>query len=159
MKKNSNDKEQEKLKEVTNNFVQLDESLTENKQSKILETDKKLDFNISLNKDDIIIEDNNDYNKNNKNEKITSKIQIQNLSDKKKFDDLKKNQNINFNKISNNNNDNEKLEVKNPANYNSNEKINSQNSNENKNKLDLSFNNLVYDTLDEPVCDTLVNFN
>jgi len=167
MKKITNDKEKEKLKEVTSdNFMKLDESLTENKESKIFETDKgKLDFKINLNKkgDDIVIEDNNDYNKE-KNKIISksNKVNLQNKFDKKENQNTKEKKK-GFDKINNNIKHEKIIEVKNNQNnYSSNEEINIANQDQNNNsfnkksKYDLSFNNLVYDTLDEPVLDTLV---
>ncbi len=81
------------------------------------------------------------------------------INPKKKNINSQKDYTKNFNKISDNNNvnnANNKL-----VNYSSNENIKTSNSvdvHNMKNKYDLSFNNLVYDTLDESVCDTLVNY-
>ncbi len=192
MKKNTNnEREKEKLKEVTSsNFVQLDESLTENKDSKVFESEKgKLDFDVVLNKnDDIVIEDNNnnkkEYNKKDKskNDLKTNKIQIENKFDKKSNQNINKNKNnnnindqiIGFNKINkenfNNisdlhlNNKNIELNVQqdNKAFYNTNEIMKNEKQQvrspeKAKNKLELSFNNMIYDTLDEPVWDTIVS--
>lgn len=186
--KNSKNKEKEKLEEVTgSNFIQLDESLTENKESKEFETDKgRFDLNIELNdkNDDIIIEDKNEYNKNNKNqnELKSNKIKIENKFDKKSNvnNDFNNENNFNnsnnkfvnlnkFNKENTNNNNtdfslsdkNIELNIKNNSFYNSNEKINKnqqqiKSSEKPKNKIDISFNNMVYDTLDEPVFTTIV---
>lgn len=185
MKKNQNDKEKEKLKEVIDsNFVQLDESLTESKDSKIFETEKgKLDFNIDLNKnDDIIIEDNNEYNKNDKtkNDLKSNAIQVENKFDKKPNKNTNnKDQVISFSKINNKENLNNKnnnrndfsltdknielnVQQENKVFYNSSEKMKNIDNQQvksperAKNKLDISFNNMIYDTLDEPVCDTIV---
>jgi len=192
MKKNTNnEREKEKLKEVTSsNFVQLDESLTENKDSKVFESEKgKLDFDVVLNKnDDIVIEDNNnnkkEYNKKDKskNDLKTNKIQIENKFDKKSNQNINKNKNnnnindqiIGFNKINKENfnnisdlhltNKNIELNVQqdNKAFYNTNEIMKNEKQQvrspeKAKNKLELSFNNMIYDTLDEPVWDTIVS--
>jgi len=159
MKKNSN--ENEKYQGATSmKFIKLDESFSENKESNNFEMGTaKLDLNINFDKDDIAIEDDNDCKKANvKNDTKENKIKIANKSEKKNINS-QKDYTKNFNKISDNNNvnnANNKL-----VNYSSNENIKTSNSvdvHNMKNKYDLSFNNLVYDTLDESVCDTLVNY-
>lgn len=170
MKNIKNDKEKEKLKEINPNFIHLDESLTDsNKQSKFLDTDKgKLDFNIQFNKDDIIIENNNNLDKKEiKAPNDINKIMNQNKFDKKIEKSRKVETKEAFNILHNNNHDKNshvqniknKLEISNKPqdiNYDSNEKMTRGNKNSGVKKYDISFNELKYDTLDESVCDTIV---